>query len=128
MSSINNNIAVGNRQQKENEMNKIIVTITAISLSACISIPSKEIINTEEAQKEYVSCLYKKAHQLDDGKSDALTIAKSVKSTCKYYEMRYAESDWPNTSQYQKTILREKILSQTDIPLTTVLEARKDNK
>ena len=57
--------------------------LAALLLTACsTSVPAATEQEKSDAMRAYVSCLHNAARKMDDGKSDAATIAIALKPVC----------------------------------------------
>jgi hypothetical protein len=104
---------------------KVIFVAASMLISAAAQAqpPGPE---TVKASNAYINCLIKAADKLDDGRSDAVGMGRSIQSVCLNEERRWEDAQTANYPGDKKRDFLEKIKTPTAaVAVRLVLENRR---
>jgi hypothetical protein len=79
----------------------------------------------QQAMKAYMDCLHAAAAKMDDGKSDAMTVAMAIKPLCAGEFARSVKLSGSGLSPYARNLFEERVqASQLELGATAVLDQR----
>ncbi len=105
--------------------------LAVLILAACQApLPSPVYTEKERefALKEYKECLVANIASIDDGKSDAYTIANAAATLCKEKYARFIEIKTADANpQVKAMVMRNTLSNQADMIVPMVLKMRAEN-
>jgi len=111
------------------------VCMTAICLSACMSAstqtaaPESAVATDQEktaAMNTYIACVHNAAHKIDDGRSDAASVALAIEPLCAGEFQRSVEASEQGMSPYARRMFEEGVQPvQLQLGTTAVLDERR---
>jgi single-stranded DNA-binding protein len=102
--------------------------ILFLMLAGCL--PEQQELASEEAKqkamKDYIGCLEAAAAKMDDGKSDAMTVATAIKPLCAGEFAQSVKLSGSGLSPYARNLFEEKVqANQLELATTAVLDHRR---
>ena len=96
-------------------------------LTGCVAaVPAATEQEKTDALRAYISCLHNAARKMDDGKSDAVTIAIGIKSICAGEFARSVRITAQGKNPQVQRMIAERLEGhQIEIATTAVLDERK---
>ena len=83
----------------------------------------------QKAMKDYMGCLEAAAAKMDDGKSDAMTVAMAIKPLCAGEFAQSVKLSGSGLSPYARNLFEEKVqANQLELATTAVLDHRRGAK
>lgn len=106
---------------------QIAIILIPLMLSGCLSDQQPSEEEKQQAMNDYIHCLHTAAAKMDDGKSDALTIAVAIKPFCAAEFARSVKLSGSGMSPYARSLFEQRVqTTQIELGTTAVLDHRKD--
>lgn len=99
--------------------------LSVMALAACASTPPATQAEKDAAALAYVSCLHKAAARMDDGTSDAASVAVGLRSLCAAQFGQYRDVYARSMTLRERRMFEERVSAQQiDFATTAVLDVR----
>lgn len=105
--------------------------IMFLVLTGCLSNQQESVSEEakQQAMKAYMDCLHAAAAKMDDGKSDAMTVAMAIKPLCAGEFAQSVKLSGSDLSPYARNLFEQRVQgSQIELGVVAVLDQRKGAK
>jgi hypothetical protein len=96
------------KMENGSELGRATYAVVFLMLTGCLSNPVSEEAK-QQAMKAYMDCLQAAAAKMDDGKSDAMTIAMAIKPLCAGEFGQSVKLSGSGLSPYARNLFEERV-------------------